>query len=320
MKFGAFYNPFYAQADEMVRFAQHAEALGFDSVMADDHVFPPKHWESNGRETEWDAHTILTYIAAKTSRIRLVYGCLVVPFRQPFTMAKAIASLDVLSQGRVTLGVAPGHLKREFAAFNIPMEERGQIMDEYLEIMKGLWSSDDFSYSGKRYSARRLNLKPKPVQKPHPPIWVGGSSMRAVRRAVEFGNAWFPLHFAAIPEAAPGKAPHEKSSYNDDATPDHIREGIAYARKLSKESGKPFTMKVAILTGVIQVTDYEVVRPFSGKRFIFSKGNPDQVIRDLRRYAETGVEHFTVGFAGRTEQNYHNQMARFAKEVMPAFS
>jgi probable F420-dependent oxidoreductase len=319
MKFGVFYNPFYAQADAIVRFAQHAEALGFDSLMADDHVFPPRQWESNGRETEWDVHTILTYLAAKTSKIRLVYGCLVVPFRQPFTTAKAIASLDVLSGGRVILGVATGHLKREFATFNIRIEERGKRMDEYLRIMKGLWTTADFTFTGAYYSARRLNLNPRPLQHPHPPIWVGGSSMRAVRRAVELGDAWFPLHFAAIPEAAPSRPPPEASSYRDDATPERITEGIAYAKRLSSEMGKPYSMKVAILTGVIQVTDYKVVRPFSGKRFIFSKGNPDQVIADLRRYVDAGVEHFTIGFAGRTEESFLQQMERFAKDVLPAF-
>lgn len=319
MKFGVFYNPFHAQAETMVRFAQHAEALGFEWLMADDHIFPPKQWEQSGREVEWDAHTILTYLAAKTTRLRLLYGCLVVPFRQPFTTAKAIASLDVLSKGRVTLGVTPGHLKREFATFNVPIEQRGKITDEYLRIMKGLWTRDEFSFEGAYHTAKRLSLRPKPVQSPHPPIWVGGSSMRAVRRAVELGDVWFPLHFAAIPEGPPGKAPPEPTRYSDDATPERIREGIAYGRRLSKEMGKPFTMKVAILTGVIQVMEYDVVRPFSGKRFIFSKGSPAQVIGDLRQYADAGVDHFVVGFAGRSEEGFHQQMERFAKEVMPAF-
>ena len=139
---------------------------------------------------------------------------MIVPHRNPVLAAKMLATLDMLSQGRIILGVGAGWMREEFEALGLPpFEERGDVTDEYIRVFKELWTSDDPSFDGKYCSFSNITFQPKPVQKPHIPIWVGGESPRALRRAAELGNGWspigsnpqFPLHRPEQLEAAIGR-------------------------------------------------------------------------------------------------------------------
>lgn len=334
MKFGLFFNPAFTSKESVIQLVGRAEALGYDSILTDDHVFRPDYWKRPGGDIEWEPFTILSYLAAKTSRIRLLVGCLVVPYRQPLAVAKAVASLDVLSDGRFILGVVPGYLPEEFTAFNLPIEQRGAMTDEFLAVMRELWTKESASFTGKWYSFKDISMHPKPVQRPHSPIWSGGSSLRAVRRAIEYGDAWFPLAFPVVTEEY--KRQHEKIIKGfpiptGATTPDDIRKGIAYGRETAKRLGKPYKMDVVLLTGFIQVDSAgggkplhmegrtaEAARESSPKAESFrGRGSPEHLIGELKRYKAAGVDSFIVGFGGKTEAEFYQQVERFAKEVMP---
>ena len=139
-----------------------------------------------------DAFTVMTFIAGATTRIRVNSAVIVLPYHHPVAFAKAVSTLDVLSGGRVTLTVGAGMARGEFAALGVPFHQRGRVTDEYLAVMKLLWTADDPEFHGEFVDVVDVVFEPKPVQKPHPPVWIGGSSMAALRRAARAGDGWAP--------------------------------------------------------------------------------------------------------------------------------
>ena len=182
-------------ADVIREIARAADSLGFDFVCAQDHVLAPRAWVGAGAAgASWfDPFVLLGSVAAVTSRVRLHTDVVVLPYRSPFVAAKAAATLDVLSGGRVTLGVAAGYLEEEFAALGAEFERRGAWTDEAIEAIKASWTAEWFSFEGSFFRAGDVALAPRPVQQPRPPVWVGGNSARALRRAVEHADGWTPF-------------------------------------------------------------------------------------------------------------------------------
>lgn len=157
-------------------FARRAENLGFDSLWVVDHLFeaPPSY-----RAVFMEPLTTLALVAAATKRVTLGTGILVLPLRDPVITAKELANLDAVSEGRLIFGAGVGWHEQEFQACQVPKKTRGRRMDEMLEIIKGLWTADTFSYEGEIFSIPEVRLLPKPVQKPHPPIWIAGGTVPA---------------------------------------------------------------------------------------------------------------------------------------------
>jgi probable F420-dependent oxidoreductase len=172
--------------------ARTAEELGYDSINTSEHLVMPKdlvdamgaHWP--------DAFTVMSFIAGATTRIAVNSAVIVMPYHEPIAFAKAVSTLDLLSSGRVMLTLGVGMARGEFAALGVPFEKRGRVMDEYIAAMKVLWSEDDPSFQGEFVAFEDIVFEPKPVQKPHPPLWIGGSSMAALRRAARVGDGWTP--------------------------------------------------------------------------------------------------------------------------------
>ena len=205
MKFGLLYaNSVAPTPDAAVALARAAEAAGFESLWTAEHVVVPVGYTSiypyskSGRMARGvedfdspDPLVWLTYVAAVTSTIRLATGVLILPQRNPVILAKELATLDVLSGGRVTLGVGAGWLAEEFAALGIPFDDRGRRTDEYVAVLRALWTQEVASYSGEFISFTDVYCRPMPVQRPIP-IVVGGHSLRAARRAGELGDGFFP--------------------------------------------------------------------------------------------------------------------------------
>ena len=193
-------------ARSFARIAQQGEAMGYDYLTLTDHVVLPDvsvpgyPYSESGEfmsNTPTERHELLTataFIAAKTSRIRLVLAVLVVPHRPAVLAAKMLSTIDVLSEGRLVIGIGAGWLKAEFdAVVTTPFAERGAVTDEYLEAFRALWTREHAQFDGRYTKFADLIFLPRPVQQPHPPIWVGGESGPSLRRAARFGDAWYPI-------------------------------------------------------------------------------------------------------------------------------
>jgi len=178
---------------QVLDFGPMAEGLGYDSVWVMDHLFNTGYIrERLEGKPYYHPLSTLSYLAATTKRVMLGTSVLVLPYHNPVELAKYAASLDQISGGRVTLGVGVGAMIEEFAALGIPMSQRGALTDECIAIMKELWTNSNPSYESKRWKFSNLLFSPKPVQKPHIPLWIGGSSPGALRRAAIRGDGWHP--------------------------------------------------------------------------------------------------------------------------------
>ena len=184
-----------ADVDAMVTIAKAVEDVGLDSVWTGEHVVlpdprvPPS--PSEPQTPFLDPLIALSHIAANTSRIGLGTGIIILPQRNPVVLAKELASLDVVSRGRLIFGIGAGYLEPEFRAIGAPFEDRGAATDEWIEVIKALWTMEKPAYDGTYFSFSGIDAQPRPVQQPHPPIVVGGMSKLAAKRAARFGDGWY---------------------------------------------------------------------------------------------------------------------------------
>jgi probable F420-dependent oxidoreductase len=178
-----------------VQVAQAAEAAGFESVWTGEHIVLPQPMLSSfplAPETPMlDTVVALTWIAAHTKRLRIASGIIVLPQRNPLLLAKELASVDVVSGGRLIIGLGAGWLEPEFKALGVPMEGRGERMEDTLRAMRALWTMEQPEHHGTSASFSHVTAYPRPVQRPMPPVVVGGESRAALRRAVTIGNGWY---------------------------------------------------------------------------------------------------------------------------------
>ncbi|MFK4089830.1 LLM class F420-dependent oxidoreductase [Kribbella sp. NPDC020789] len=188
-----------ADPDVLIRRAQLAEAAGFESLWVGDHLALPAH--DGGDLPRLEVIVALSHLAALTSRIRLGIGVLVLPQRQPVLLAKQLTSLDLLSRGRLDVGIGVGYVEPELHALGATLADRGARTDEYLEVMRTLWTEEIASFAGRYVSFDELSQFPLPVQRPHPPIVVGGHSKAALRRALRSANGWYGVYLD-VPETA----------------------------------------------------------------------------------------------------------------------
>jgi probable F420-dependent oxidoreductase len=190
-------HPDFLEKANVIRIARAAEAAGFDALGFTDHPAPSQKWLEGGGHDALDPFAALAFCAAVTDRIRLMPHIVVLPYRNPFVLAKAIATVDVLSGGRFILGTAAGYLRSEYGALGVDFAERNELFDEAIEVLQNIWSNDDVRYQGRHFSAQGQTANPKPVQKPHPPIWIGGNSRLARRRVAKYGQGWMPFRAPA---------------------------------------------------------------------------------------------------------------------------
>ncbi len=273
----------------LLEFAQRMEALGYDSLWVSDHVVIPRVYESrypyhpSGRLAWIDLPILeplstLLFVAAVTERARLGTTVLVVPMRNPVLHAKIMATLDHLSGGRFILGAGAGWLKEEFEALAMPFDHRGARLDEYLQVIKNLWTKDDPSFEGRYYRLGNVACYPRPVQQPHPPIWIGGNTDPALRRAARLGDAW---HGAG-------------------STPEEVAAAAAKLRAYAREAGRaPDAVAVTVRTGLPAGED------------------PDVTLERVRQYKQAGVSHLCLETSFRDLARAYAALERFAREVRP---
>ena len=273
---------------------QRAEVLGFHSLWVSDHVVTPNHLLPTIGPTFSDAFVTLTYAAALTQRVKLGSTVIVVPYRNPLVVAKMLATLDVLSQGRVIFGAGAGGAPDEFQALGVPSHQRGTRTDEYLRLMVALWSQDPTNFKGRFFSFRDVRFQPKPRQKPHPPLWVGGRSEAALRRAVAVGEAWHP---ASRPLPM-------------------LQEKMVQLRHLAHESGRAKGPGVTVHQSVQLSTGHT---PATGEARRLGQGTPQQIRADLYHYQELGIPVVVCNFAAPNFEELGRAMEIFAIQVMASF-
>ena len=302
-----------AQPDALASIARLGDRLGFYCMVAPDHILMPRQVDSvypysvtgsilaggNSGAGEWPEQiTTLAYLAGVTENIRLVTSVMIVPYRNPLLCAKMLATLDMLSKGRLIVGAGVGWMEEEFELLDAPpFAERGAATDEYLRAFIELWTADNPSFEGKYVRFSDIIFLPKPAQTPHPPIWIGGQSQAALRRAARLGNAWHPV--GAIP-AAP-------------LEPEELAENLAYLHRHAQRAGRnPAEIQISMKAPL-----YDAASDEAGSRRRFS-GPPDAVLQDIHAYAEVGVTHLIFDFRSPHHAETEERMARFAEDVMAA--
>ena len=297
-----------ATRDGILALAHEGERLGLHSAMVADHIVFPVESRStypytlDGKHPSvgdaLDVFSILGVVAGATERLRLVTSVLVLPYRNPVLTAKMAASLDVLSAGRLTLGVGAGWLKEEFEALNSPaFEARGAVTDEWIAIFKQLWSRSPASFDGRFYRFSEIRCEPFPVQQPHPPIWIGGHTRAALRRTARYGDGWHPVGAVA---ASP-------------LPPQEMRTHLDALKRLTEAEGRDFSA----LTISYKAALYDVGIPSpDGSRRPFS-GCPAEIADDIRTFAEIGVHELIFDFRGQSTAESVKRLQLFASEIMP---
>jgi probable F420-dependent oxidoreductase len=173
--------------------AAAAEAAGFDACYVTDHPAPDDQWLAGGGHHAPDPLVALSFAAAATTTLRLQTHVFIAAYRNPFLVAKGVANLDTLSGGRVIFGVAAGYLRPEFGALGVEFDERNELLDECIDVMRRVWTEDGVAFDGRHFRARSVTIRPRPASPGGPPVWIGGNSNAALRRAVERGQGWVPF-------------------------------------------------------------------------------------------------------------------------------
>ena len=200
------YNPELVTGAGVATVAAAAEAAGFHGFGFTDHPAPTQRWLESGGHDAVDPFVAMGFAAARTTKLRLIPNVVVLPYRNPFVVAKSGATLDMLSGGRFTLAVGVGYLKREFAALGVDFDERAALFEEALEVIRAIWTGDDISYEGRHFTAKGITAHPRPVSKPHPPIWIGGNTAAARERVTKYGDGWCPFPAPAVLAQTAGTA------------------------------------------------------------------------------------------------------------------
>lgn len=276
--------------------AQAAEQAGFDAVFVTDHPFPPAAWLAKGGHHTLDPLVSLAFAAAVTTSLRLQTNLFVPAYRNPFVAAKAISTLDVLSGGRVILGVGAGYLADEFAATAADFDNRNDLLDEALAAMKKAWTGEVVGFEGAGYTANGNVMLPRPAQRPHPPIWVGGNSKRAIRRAVELADGWIPM-------PSPAKAAGLLRTPGMESLAD-LKDRLGYAAEHAAAVGRTAPLEVAFM-------------PSGLSMFATERVNADALVEGIAAMAEVGVTYATVTSPAESRAELLEFIDVFATQVLP---
>ena len=296
----------YVSFQEMIELAKLGDTLGYYAITLPEHLLTP-NWPQAPISTKfwYDTMVIAGAVAAVTNRVKLLTSVSVVPYHPPVQMAKSLATLDVVSNGRVLYGVGSGWMKAEFRRLGIPFKERAAITEEYLRAMKELWISDAPRFSGKYVSFEDVSAFPKPVQKGGIPIYIGGFGDGPFRRVAALGDGWYPMSLS----------------------PKDVTRGLAQIRPQMEKLGRdPQSLWVAV-TGLDIGADMETrkwshdVMGANATKVEMPPAaeNMAEAIDVAGRYARAGVHYMSVSMQWRTAPELADKLEQFAHEVMPAF-
>jgi probable F420-dependent oxidoreductase len=273
----------FLTAEAVGEVARAAEDAGYAACFVTDHPAGDATWLDTGGHHALDPFVALSFAAAATSTLRLLTHVYIPAYRNPFLTAKGALSLDVLSGGRLILGTAAGYLRPEFGALGVDFNERNELLDEAIDVLKLAWSGEDVAYRGRHFSARAVRMRPLPVSRPHPPIWMGGNSYAAIRRAVERCQGWAPFPSAGIARAA--KTAELRGL-------DDLRPRTAYARKHAEAIGRTEPLDIC---------------------WSLNSGDGRS---GISRLEDEGITWAAVGFPATARTSYVDSLRRFAERTL----
>jgi probable F420-dependent oxidoreductase len=279
-----------AGAAEVVQTAQACDRAGFFYVAVCDHVAVPRGPAEMMSTTWYDPVSTLSYLAALTDRVRLMTNVYVVAYRHPLQTAKTFATLDALSGGRVVLGVGAGHVEGEFEALGVPFAGRGQRTDEAIDGIIAAWLDEWPVLDGPTWRARDVGQRPRPVQQPRPPVWIGGSGKPALRRVAERGDGW-------IPQGTPRR---------------QMPDDIAFILRHRDELRPGAVPEIGYITEYLYVGEpgWEVPKHTVS-------GAPSRLVESLSELGAIGVSHLQLRFAARSAGELCDQIEAFGRDVGP---
>jgi len=272
-----------ASPESLARWAAFAENVGYHFMMLGDHVAITPDVQERYPAPFYDPFTTLGWLAGMTRRVELGFTVIVLPYRHPLETARMAANLDRLSGGRLIFGIGVGWARQEFEALGLPFERRGAVTDDYLGALKAVWTQDVASYQGRFVSFRDVYTAPRPLRKPHPPIWVGGGSDAALRRTVRHGDAWHPIR--------------SRVAYLRD-------EGMPKLRAIAEKEGRPVPALCPRIR--LRITD----QPMPEETRLAGEGTLDQVRRDLAALEKLGASYVCLDtFADDVEGSRNHEAA-----------
>jgi probable F420-dependent oxidoreductase len=272
-----------ASEDALARWAGLAETVGYHFMMLGDHVTITADVQGRYPAPFYDPFTTLSWLAGLTRRVELGFTVIVVPYRHPLETARMAATLDRISGGRLIFGIGVGWARQEFEVLGLPFEKRGAMTDDYIGALKAAWTQDVASYQGRFVSFKDIYTAPRPLQRPHPPIWVGGSSEAALRRTVLHGNAWHPIR--------------SRIAFLRD-------EGMPKLRAIAEKEGRPVPALCPRIR--LRLTD----SPMSEETRLAGEGTMDQVRRDFEALQKLGVPYLCLDtFADDVEGSRNHEQA-----------
>ena len=275
---------------ELAAVTRACDVNGFYSVSVCDHVAIPRERAPTMSTTWYDTVATLGWLAGFTAKVRLLSHVYVVAYRHPLQTAKAFATLDALSGGRAILGVGAGHVEGEFDALEVPFKDRGRLTDEAIDAITVALTDEWPEHAGARWSFKDLGQRPRPVQEPRPPIWIGGYGKPALRRVAARGDGW-------IPQGTPRA---------------QLRDDIAYILRHAEETRPGARPEMGFITETVYVGEPN----FDIGRYSVS-GSPQRLVDSFNELGEMGVSHLQLRFASRSASELCEQVAAFGADVGP---
>ena len=290
----------FCTGEAVAEIAAAADRLGYHMVYTTEHPVPERKWLESGGHHALDPFVTLGFAAAATQRVRLLTNLIVLSYRSPFVTAKAATTLDRLSAGRLTMGVGAGYLEAEFRALGVDFERRNEATDEALRAMKLSWSGELHGVPAADGSTTENRSLPLPIQRPHPPIWMGGNSKMAIRRAVEHCQGWMPI------PAPPKMASRVRTASIVSA--EDLTKRLDYLGAYAKQLGREEPLDILFMSLLGQISGHNL--------------NPQQQLDEAAHFASLGVTdmHAPIAKLGgqdpKTRFEYIERMAVFASEVI----
>lgn len=280
----------------LIDLAVQAEERGFASVWTSEHLINLDYVQARiGDGAYYHPLTLLSAIASRTNRIALGTSILVLPFHSPFDIAKYIATLDQISRGRVILGVGAGNVKQEFDVLGLPWEKRGSITDESLDVIRALWTQEEARHEGERWQFTGIHTSPKPYRSRRVPIWIGGMSSAASKRAARIGDGWHPTGI----------------------TPGQLREQVDTIRELARANGRdPDSIEICMRFNVAlddaEITELELRSTVKG-------GDMVRAIDIAGQFRDAGATHFIFALNSHEPKVLTETVNQFAEDLLPYF-